>query len=112
MSALSWSETMRGRVAAGATDANQGWWSGGPLSFSIDVAVDDLDRFVADPRHEAPVAGHVDCPALGGRLEIAEGAFNLLVAGGGPRRREMRYRLLLRDREGRPLLFFLLMVVQ
>ena len=87
---------MRGRVGFGATDFNQGWWSGSRLAFTIDVRSADLGA-------HSTVTGHVDCPALGGRLEVAEGTFNLFAAGGGPRRREMRYRLLLRDAADRPL---------
>ena len=96
---------MRGRVGFGAADFNQGWWSGSPLAFTIDVRSADLGA-------NATVTGQVDCPALGGRLAIAEGTFNLLVAAGGPRRREMRYRLLLRDGERRPLTLEGVKVVQ
>ncbi|MGZ6705999.1 MAG: alpha/beta fold hydrolase [Solirubrobacteraceae bacterium] len=112
MSALRWSETMRGRVAFGADDYNQGWWSGSACSFSLDVDCDDVERFVADPEHTATATGVIDCPALGGRLEIAEGTFNLLVHAGGSRRREMRYRLLARDPDGRPVTLEGVKVVQ
>ena len=60
-------------------------------------------RALGRPRRALTVTGHVDCPALGGRLAVTEGTFNLFAAAGGPRRREMRYRLLLRDAEQRPL---------
>jgi hypothetical protein len=102
VSTLQWSETMRGRVSFDAVDYNEGWWQGTPCSFAIDVRVDDVERFFADDAHEATCTGFVDCDGLGERMPIERGTFNLLVAGGGPRRREMRYRLFARDRAGRP----------
>ena len=94
MSALDWSESMSGRVSFDTTDYNQGWWQGTPCAFHLDLHVDDVERFFADDEHEATCTGWIDCDGLGERMEIAEGAFNLLVAAGGSRRREMRYRLL------------------
>jgi hypothetical protein len=101
MSTLTWSESMHGRVSFDATDYNEGWWRGTPCSFSIKVRVDDVDRFLADDDHEATCTGFVDCVGLGERMAIERGTFNLLVAAGGARRREMRYRLFARDRAGR-----------
>ena len=102
MSALDWSESMSGRVSFDTTDYNQGWWQGTPCAFHLDLHVDDVERFFADDEHEATCTGWIDCDGLGERMEIAEGAFNLLVAAGGSRRREMRYRLFAHDRAGRP----------
>ena len=73
-----------------------------PCAFHLDLRVDDVERFFADDEHEATCSGWIDCDGLGERMEIAEGSFNLLVAAGGPRRREMRYRLFAHDRAGRP----------
>jgi hypothetical protein len=101
MSTLQWSESMRGRVSFDAVDYNEGWWQGTPCSFHIDVRVDDVERFFSDDEHEASCTGFVDCDGLGERMAIERGTFNLLVAGGGPRRRELRYRLFARDRAGR-----------
>jgi hypothetical protein len=101
MTALTWSESMRGRVSFDATDYNEGWWQGTPCSFALDVRVDDVERFFADDDHEATCSGWIDCDGLGERMAIERGTFNLLVADGGPRRREMRYRLFARDRAGR-----------
>jgi hypothetical protein len=102
MSALDWSESMSGRVSFDTTDYNQGWWQGTPCAFHLDLHVDDVERFFADDEHEATCTGWIDCDGLGERMEIAEGTFNLLVAAGGSRRREMRYRLFAHDRAGRP----------
>jgi hypothetical protein len=101
VTALTWSESMRGRVSFAASDYNEGWWQGTPCSFALDVRVDDVERFFADDDHEATCSGGIDCDGLGARMAIERGTFNLLVADGGPRRREMRYRLFARDRAGR-----------
>ena len=101
-STLTWSESMRGRVSFDADDYNEGWWQGTPCRFDIDVRVDDVERFFADEAHEATCTGFIACDGLGERMAIDRGTFNLLVAAeGGPRRREMRYRLFARDRAGR-----------
>jgi predicted alpha/beta hydrolase len=102
MTTLRWSESMSGRVSFDTTDYNEGWWQGTPCSFHLDVGVDDVERFFTDDEHEATCTGWIDCDGLGERMTIAEGTFNLLVETGGPRRREMRYRLFAHDRAGRP----------
>ena len=102
MTPLTWSESMRGRVSFDTEDYNQGWWHGTPCSFHIDVRVEDPKRFFEEPEHEATCTGFVDCDGLGGRMAIERGTFNLLVVAGGPRRRELRYRLFARDAAGRP----------
>jgi hypothetical protein len=102
MTAMTWSESMRGRVAFDTDDYNQGWWQGTPCSFAIDLRVEDPARFFDDPEHEATCTGWLDCDGLGGRMAIERGTFNLLPAVSGPRGREMRYRLFARDRAGRP----------
>jgi predicted alpha/beta hydrolase len=102
MTTLRWSESMSGRVSFDTTDYNEGWWQGTPCSFHLDVRVDDVERFFTDDEHEATCTGWIDCDGLGERMTIAEGTFNLLVETGGPRRREMRYRLFAHDRAGRP----------
>jgi predicted alpha/beta hydrolase len=101
-SKLRWSESMRGRVSFDTTDYNQGWWQGTPCAFHLDLRVDDVERFFTDDDHEASCAGWIDCDGLGERMAITEGSFNLLVADGDPRRREMRYRLFADDAQGRP----------
>ena len=87
--------------------------TGTTCSFSLDVTIDDVDRFIADPEHEARCEGEVVCDALGGRMAVERGTFNLLVpAGDDPRDRRMRYRLFVRDRDGRPLTLAGFKVVQ
>jgi hypothetical protein len=101
MNALTWSESMHGKVSFETDDYNQGWWQGTPCSFAIHVRVEDPARFFEDPEHEASCTGAIHCDGLGGRLPIERGTFNLLPEVGSPRRRAMRYRLFARDRAGR-----------
>jgi len=109
MTAVTYSESLAGFVDFGPEDWNEGWIGGREVGSScaidVDVTIDDLDAFVADPDHEATCAGSVDCAGLGGRLPIEAGWFNLLVDAGGPRHRHMDYRLHVRDAAGRPVTF-------
>ncbi|MDQ3938775.1 MAG: hypothetical protein M3253_08875, partial [Chloroflexota bacterium] len=100
-------ETMRGSWTPGQTDPRAaGGTTGGrptartasPLTVRLVITFEDMDRFLVDPEREATATGTVDSPALGGRLPIANGTFNLLPGVG--RRREFRYRLPFVDRAG------------
>jgi len=107
MTAITYCEAMAGFGGFSEIDYNSGWWAGRTsgigCSFAIDVTIDDVDRFIADPQHEARCTGWVRCDHLGGELPIERGTFNLLVDVEGPRHRHMSYRLFLRDRDGRRL---------
>ncbi|MEV5972709.1 GMC oxidoreductase [Streptomyces sp. NPDC051921] len=104
---LSFTEEMKGYVALGATDPEEGRalgrTRGQRLMFRLTITADDVDRFVADPRHPAGAVGHVECDVLGGRLPVEAGWFNLFTRDGDPSRRRMLYRLHLRDPGGNPL---------
>lgn len=104
---ISFTETMGGSVVLGATSADAGSRNGGgaqkPLSVTLTITADDLDRFMAEPAHEARVEGYVQCEDLGGRLPVERGAFNLFVDEGDPAHKRMLYRLHFRDGVGHPL---------
>jgi cholesterol oxidase len=93
--ALSFTEEMAGQVTLGERE--------GPASLRmhVTVAIEDMDAFLADPRHAARASGWLDCPALGGRLLVAQGLVELMVTVGG--RRRMHYRLPFADDRGRQL---------
>ncbi len=97
-------ETMRGWWTSGATDPRAGEASGraagSTMAVRLAITVEDMDRFLADPAREAAATGTVDCPALGGRLPIGAGTFNLLVQV-EPGWRQFQYRLPFTDRAGR-----------
>jgi hypothetical protein len=109
MTAITYREALAGFVDFGADDWNEGWIAGREVgsrcSIHLDVRIDDIDEFVADPEHVATCGGWVACDGLGGRLAIEHGWFNLLSDAGGPRHRHMDYRLHVRDAAGRPVTF-------
>ncbi len=99
-------EEMKGHVSFGESDhgrgAREGRESNTRLTFHLDIEVEDLDRFAVDDRREAGAEGWVRCEALGGRLPVERGAFNLFVDD-EPGRKRMLYRLFFRDGVGHPL---------
>ena len=107
MSSLRFTEHMAGFVSTTETEYNQAWLDGKrggvACTFDLDIVVDDVDRFVDDPDHVARARGHVECELFGGRLEVAQGIFNLFVEEASRRKTRMRYRLFLADVQGRPL---------
>ncbi|MFD5676911.1 GMC oxidoreductase [Streptomyces sp. NPDC127040] len=104
---LSFTEEMKGHVALDVTDHERGRALGRArnqrLMFRLTITADDVDRFVADPRHQARAVGHVECDVLGGRLTVETGWFNLFTRDDDPNRRRMLYRLHLRDPGGNAL---------
>lgn len=105
---LRFTEEMKGFVALGETDFENGYRegksAGSRLMVHLTIEADNVNRFVVDPEHEAAVTGYVDCEALGGRLEVESGStFNLFVDEGDPRSKRMLYRLLVTDGQGRQL---------
>jgi predicted acylesterase/phospholipase RssA len=104
---LRFTEEMKGFVTRGEIDARRGWELGRAASTSLlvhlGVTIDDVDRFVVDPEHTGSISGYIDCEALGGRLAVERGVFNLFVDHGDPSVKEMRYRLLARDGDGEPI---------
>jgi hypothetical protein len=104
VTALEFTEQMRGFGAAGATDFQDGFERGRkdaqPLRVKLTITMDNVDRFVTDPNHEARAEGFVESPVIGGWRPVHEGRFNLLVHGDDPRRKHMRYRLFFTDQSG------------
>ena len=103
---LQFTERMTGAFSFGEADYQAGYQaglrSGNRLLFRLTIAADDVDAFIADPRHPATANGYVDCDPLGGRFPVALGAFNLFTDA-GPATRHMLYRLYFADATGRPL---------
>ncbi|TYP88981.1 GMC oxidoreductase [Blastococcus xanthinilyticus] len=107
---LWFTEEMKGFVALGEDDSQRGYdrgrAEGTALSFRLTITIEDVTRFLTDPDRAGTAVGHVDCDALGGRLPVERGIFNLFVHTpadlGDTRRARMLYRLLLRDGAGNP----------
>lgn len=99
-------EEMKGYVTFGESDyehgAREGRKSGTYLMFHLTIEVDDLDRFAADPKREATAEGWVRCDALGGKLPVEKGIFNLFVDQEDSTLKRMLYRLFFRDGAGHP----------
>jgi cholesterol oxidase len=105
---VSFTEEMKGFVALGEHDFDRGFRSGREsrtaLMFHLTITAEDVDRFIADREHEARAEGWIECGALGGRLPVERGIFNLFVDQEGDRsRKRMLYRLHFADGAGNPL---------
>ena len=79
--------------------AEAGRRAGSPFAFVFSVSVDDVERMLRDPAHEANLSGTVDAPALSeGRLIASGGRFNLFSAD--PASKRMEYRATLTAKDG------------
>ena len=100
---------MRGFITFGEDDYDKGFRQGKKSKtkcmFHVTPRMDDIERFVAEPAHEGSISGHVECDALGGKLEVKQGWFNLFVDDDedGEERKLMKYRLWIEDGEGHPI---------
>jgi len=108
-SGIRFTEQMKGFAALGVSDPqtghDQGKQNRDRLMFELTIAVDDVDRFVAEPEHEGTASGYVESDLLGGRLEVERGWFNLFVEADDPDQRQMLYRLWLTGPGGNPMTF-------
>lgn len=97
-------EWMRGYIGMGATDVDAGFIAGldagTRFEHEVCIEMDDIDRFIREPTHSATMTGHIDCAALGGRRELVDGTFNMLVDAPAPGLRLMFYRMPLTDDGG------------
>ncbi|WP_369255328.1 patatin-like phospholipase family protein [Geodermatophilus amargosae] len=104
---LSFTEGMSGWFGFGETDPRRGALHGRDrgtrLAFRLTIDVDGVNRFLLDPLHEAAVHGRIDCEALGGRLPVTGGGFNLFVQQDVTGHQRMYYRLHFADSAGHPL---------
>lgn len=104
---LQFTEEMKGFVTLGASNYDEGFrqgrQQGTSLMFHLDIKIDGVNRFIENPRHEAAAEGYVQCDALGGRLPVETGIFNLFVHDDDPTHKKMLYRLFLRNAQGEPL---------
>lgn len=100
---LSFTEEMKGYVTFGEPDYDKGYragkQAGNPFMFHLTITADDIDRFIADPRHTARAEGWIESDQFGGRLPVSDGVFNLFVADGSPGEKRMLYHLQFSDGE-------------
>jgi cholesterol oxidase len=98
---LRFSEAMRGYMGPGdehRAGYEAGRSAGRRVEFRVTIVIDDMDRFLDDPEHEAMVSGEVDIAGIGSRMPIEAGRFHLMCRREG--RRRMLYHLPF-EREGR-----------
>jgi cholesterol oxidase len=97
-------EWMKGYIGFGAADSDagyiQGLAEGTPFMHEVTIHIDDIDRFVAEPKHAAKMEGYVDCPRFGGKCPFQDGIFNMLVDTNNPSLKIMLYRIPFVDTKG------------
>jgi hypothetical protein len=105
-STVRFTEEMLGHVTFGETDFERGAMPGrdgaGDFKFHLTIEVMDIDSFSHDPLRPAVAKGWIQCDALGGRLPVEQGWFNLFVDV-EPGVKHMLYRLHFEDGVGHPL---------
>jgi hypothetical protein len=105
-STVRFTEVMKGHISFGEEDPKRGAREGREdhtrLIVHLTIEVDDLDRLAADAGRAAEAMGWVECDALGGRLPVERGIFNLLIEEEDPEIKHMLYRLFFRDGVGHP----------
>ena len=106
MTSVRFTEEMLGHVTFGESDFARGAQTGRDgsefLKFHLTIEVADMERFSQDPMRQAGAVGYLQCDALGGRLPVERGWFNLFVDV-EPGVKHMLYRLWFRDGAGHPL---------
>jgi cholesterol oxidase len=106
MNSVRFTEEMLGHVTFGEEDFLRGAVAerdgAGALKFHLTIVVDDIVRFGSDPQRSASAHGYIVSDALGGKLPVEHGAFNLFVDT-APGVKRMLYRLFFRDGAGHPL---------
>ena len=102
---VQFTEEMLGHVTFGESDFARGAAperdGAGALKFHLTIVVDDIARFASDDTRRAGSFGWIQCDALGGRLPVEQGVFNLFVDT-EPGVKRMLYRLFFRDGVGHP----------
>ncbi len=86
---------------------SQGLAQNSPLAFTLTIQVADVDQFVADPTHEAGMAGTVIATHLSAKaLTVSDGRFNLFVNDANkPNQKYMEYNLKMHSVEGKTYYF-------
>lgn len=92
---ITFKETMSGGFALDVTETLEGETlgntTGSHLELHADIEIDDIDRFIAEPAHEASLIGTLDFTPWGDDLEITRGVFNLFKPTDSPSLKLMVY---------------------
>lgn len=102
---LNVTEWMKGHVGFGASDYAAGEQQGRAQNQTFDhevlIQIADIDRFVSEPKHAAPMDGTITW--LGDERAFTGGEFNMLVDSTNPKVKYMFYRMPFADAAGKPL---------
>jgi len=102
---LNVTEWMKGYVGFGATDYQTGEATGRSegkvFQHEVLIQMQDIDRFVSEPKHAAPMDGKVIW--LGAERSFTGGEFNMLVDSASPKVKHMFYRIPFTDGAGKAL---------
>lgn len=92
---ITFKETMSGGFALGVTETLEGETlgntTGSHLELHADIEIDDIDRFIAEPAHQADLSGSIDFTPWGDDLQITHGVFNLFKPTDSPSLKLMVY---------------------
>ncbi len=104
---VEFTERMSGFVSSNSalpyeTAARRGEEAGTPLSFTVTVLIDDVQRFIDDKGHAGRLVGTVNCPMLSPEpMDIYDGMFNLMRADGAAvETKRFEYKFSFADRQG------------
>ncbi len=104
---LCFTEEMKGYMAFGEVDYLAGLEKGitndTSLLIHLTITIEDVHSFIVHPQHVASTEGYIECDALGGKLAIDNGSFNLFIDEGDPTCKKMLYHLHFSDMVGHPL---------
>lgn len=73
-----------------------------PIRLDANIIIDDLDRFIQQPEHQARLEGTVTFNFLGGTMAMEEGVFNLFAVDPATGIRLMVYSFRFTDSRGEP----------
>jgi hypothetical protein len=102
---MTFTEDMKGNFAFGdlpfSTAEKIGKQRGQAISFHANMKIDNMDRFLNSPGHEARIEGYINYPPLGGKLPITSGKFNLFAIDPDTGERQMRYQITFKGNDGK-----------
>src|SRR5215207_4181278 len=90
---FTFSETMSGPFALGETDPERAADADTRLTMHATIEIDDLDRFIADPRHTGKLSGRISFAPWGADVRAETGVFNLFTPTDHPTLKLMVYEL-------------------
>ena len=94
---IRFSEEMRGRLVDGDADPEQltkeQLAAGIEVELQATVLIQDLDAFIANPKHQGVLSGRVVYSPLGDTQDAINGVFNLFAPGGNSEEKLMVYEL-------------------